>query len=75
MALACARNLEYRIKNVYQKLSYRRMRDELLSVQVSILKDQSSSKSFCISLEISEVAYRIYRTVGIKIDTVPFELV
>ena len=75
MALACARNLEYRVKNIYKKLSYRRIRDELLSVQVSILKDKSSGKSFCIPSEISEIAYRIYRTVGIKIDTVPFELV
>jgi transposase len=75
MALECARNLEYRVKNIYKKLSYRRIRDELLSVQVSILKDKSSGKSFCISSEISEIAYRIYRTVGIKIDTVPFELV
>lgn len=75
MALACARNLEYRVKNVYQKLSYRRIRDELLSVQVSILKDKSSGKSFCIPSEISELVYRIYRTVGIEIDTVPFELV
>ena len=75
MALACARNLEYRVKNTYKKLSYRRIRDELLSVQVSILKDKSSGKTFCIPSEISEVAYRVYRTVGIKIDTVPFELV
>lgn len=75
MALACARNLEYRVKNIYQKLSYKRIRDELLSVQVSILADSSSGKNFCIPSQISEVAYRIYRTVGIKIDTAPFELV
>ena len=75
MALACARNLEYRVKNIYQKLSYKRIRDELLSVQVSILADSSSGKNFCIPSQISEVAYRIYRTVGIKIDTTPFELV
>lgn len=75
MALACARNLEYRVKNTYKKLSYKRIRDELLSVQVSILKDISSGQKFCIPSKVSDIAYRVYRTIGINIDSTPFELV
>lgn len=39
-----------------------------------LIKNKSSGKNCCILLEFSEVSYKIYKNIGIKIGMVPFEL-
>lgn len=74
VALCCVRHLEYRVSKQQTKLSVKRIRDELLSFQASILKDISTNKKYCIPSSVSTEIKKIYSIVGIKIDSCPFEL-
>ena len=74
IALCCVRNLEYRISKQQTKLSVKRIRDELLSYQASILKDISTDKKYCIPSVITEEVRKIYRVIGVNITNSPFEL-
>ena len=74
IALCCVRHLEYRVSKQQTKLSVKRIRDELLSFQASILKDISTNKKYCIPSSVSNEIKKIYSIVGIKIDSRPFEL-
>ena len=74
VALCCVRHLEYRVSKQQTKLSVKRIRDELLGFQASILKDISTNKKYCIPSSVSTEIKKIYSIVGIKIDSCPFEL-
>jgi len=75
MALVCLRHLEYRVNRQYEKLSPEIIRNELLHVQCSILKDQTTRKRYCIPSSLTKHIRKIYQTMGLKIDNVPYELV
>ena len=75
IALCCVRNLEYRVSKQQTKLSVKKIRDELLSFQASILKDISTDKKYCIPSVITEEVRKIYKVLGINITNSPFELV
>ena len=75
IALCCVRNLEYRVSKQQSKLSVKKIRDELLSFQASILKDISTDKRYCIPSIITEEVRKIYKVIGINITNSPFELI
>lgn len=74
MALVCIRHLEYRVQTQYEKLSPEVLRDELLHVQCSILKDQSTGKRYVVPSKTTEHIRQIYKVVGLQIDSVPYEI-
>ncbi len=74
MTLVCIRHLEYRLKIQYQKLSPAVIRNQLLHVQSSIVKDIETGKKYCIPSSITKHIKKIYQVIGLKIDNIPFEL-
>lgn len=74
MALTCARYLYYRIKTQYTALSEERIRQQLISVQISILKDQQDQKLYGIPSRINQDAKKIYHLMGLKLSDVPFSI-
>ena len=74
MALVCIRHLEYRVMTQYKKLSPEVIRNELLHVQCSVLKDQTTGKKYCVPSSVTQHIKKIYQTTGLKIDSIPFEL-
>lgn len=67
MAFACVRNLEYRVKMQYEKLSPEVIRQELLNVRASVIEDTQTQKRYLLPFPISTEAKQLYRTVGAKI--------
>jgi transposase len=74
MAFVCVRHLEYRVALQYKKLSPEVIRKELVHVQLSFLKHQQTKKSYCVPSKVSPDAVKIYRVMGMKLSTTPFEL-
>lgn len=74
MALTCARYLYYRVKTQYTALSEQRIRQLLLSVQISILKHQQSKTLYGIPSPIQQDVKKIYQIMGLKISDVPFKI-
>ncbi len=74
MALVCLRHLEYRVLKQYEKLSPEVIRNELLHVQCSILRDQSTQKRYAMPSMVTKHIRKIYQVVGLKIDSVPYEI-
>jgi len=74
MALVCARYLYYRIRTQYTSLSEQRIRQLLLSVQISILKHQQSKTFYGIPSPIRQDVKKIYQIIGLKISDVPFRI-
>ncbi len=74
MALVCVRHLEYRVKTQYEKLSPEVIRNELIHMQYSILRNIKTGKKYSIPSRITKHTKKIYQTVGHKIDSVPFEI-
>jgi hypothetical protein len=69
------RNLEYRIKTQYKKLSPEVIRQELLKVQASIIKDNGTGKKYIMPSIASQEAKQLYRIIGSKIpDKIQFIL-
>ena len=74
IALCCIRWLEFRVATRYQKLSPKVIKNELLHVQVSILKDIKTNKQYGIPSNITQHIKHIYASVDKTIATVPFSI-
>lgn len=74
IALVCVRHLEYRVAKQYEKLSPAVIKNELLHVQASILKDITTEERYCIPSSVSTHTKKIYQIMGKKISTAPFKL-
>lgn len=74
MALTCARYLCYRIKTQYTSLSEQRIRQQLLSAQISILKHQQTKTLYGVPSPIKQDVKKIYQIMGLKISDVPFRI-
>lgn len=74
MAFVCIRHLEYRVALQHKKLSPEVIRKELVHVQLSFLKHQQTKKYYCVPSKVSPDAVKIYRVMGMKLSTTPFEL-
>lgn len=68
IAFVCVRNLEYRVKMQYKKLSPEVIRQELLKVRAGILKNNSIKKTYLLPTKISKDAKQIYRVIGAKLS-------
>lgn len=66
MAFVCVRYLEYRVSVQSRKLSPEVIREALLDVQASIIKDNKSGKEFVLPSKINAYAKEIYRVLRIK---------
>ena len=74
MALTCVRYLHYRTKTQYMPLSEQSIRQQLSSVQISILKHQQSKILYGIPSPIKQDIKKIYQIMGLKISDVPFRI-
>lgn len=72
MALVCMRIMEYKVNLQYKKLSPAAIRNELLRLQTSILKDQKTHKEYGIPSRASQDAKKIYQLLGLKWSDTPF---
>jgi len=72
MAFVCVRYLEYRLSVQSQKVSPEVIRQSLMQVQGSVIKDAKSKKCFLLPSKINSVAKEIYRIFRI---TVPRKMV
>lgn len=61
MAFVCVRYLEYRLAVQSQKVSPEVIRQSLMQVQGSVIKDTKSKKCFLLPSKINSVAKEIYR--------------
>lgn len=66
MAFACVRYLEYRVATQYQKLSPEVIRNALLWVQASVIKDNKTGKQFLLPSKLPAEAKPIFRVLGMK---------
>jgi len=74
MALVCTRYLYYRIKTQYTALSEEKICQQLLSVQISILKHQQCRTLYGVPSKINQDVKKIYQYMGIKLSDVPFRI-
>lgn len=74
MALCCVRNLEYRVKRTYEKLSPEVIRETLFSVQASVLRHKPSNRRYLLPSCTLEHATKIYQVMGLKLSTQPIAL-
>ena len=74
MALVSVRVMEYKVRLQYKKLSPEAIRKELISLQVSILKDYTTKKEYALPSRSSQDAKKIYQLLGLKWTDTPFEI-
>jgi len=70
----CVRNLEYRIKLQYKKLSPEIIRRELLHVQGSLIVEESTKRQFYLPSKMSDIAKKIYKLMNVSYKTHAFPL-
>lgn len=66
MAFTCIRYLEYRLSLQGLKLSPEKIRQSLLQVQASIIRDKQSTKIYVLPSMINPIAKQLYRLFGVK---------
>lgn len=74
MSLVCVRQLEYRVALQYQKLSPEIIRNELLHVQLSLLKHRKTGRRYGIPSKVGQHAKKIYQIIGLRFSTTPFQI-
>jgi transposase len=67
IAFVCVRYLEYRLKVQSQKISPEVIRDALMQVQASVIRDKKTETHFLLPAKINPHAKEIYRVLGIKV--------
>ena len=68
MAYTLVRHLEHRVRLQYIKLSPEKIRQILLSIQVSILYDTKTNKKFALPSKVSIDAKKIYKLMEVPIS-------
>ena len=74
MALVCVRHLTYRYKLQYKALSPEALREELLHIQVSVLRDLDTNKRYAVPSRSSQYGRTIYKSMGLSWSEVPYEI-
>lgn len=74
MAFSCVRHLMYRIKIQQGAMSAEVIRNALVHVQTSILKDQKNGKRYAIPSNTSPEAKKLYQVMGLSLSSTPFAL-
>lgn len=72
MTFCCVRHLEYRLALQYEKMSPEVIRQELIRIQSSILKDKDGQR-YVIPSKASTHGLKIYQVMGLKYSTVPYK--
>jgi len=62
------------VSGLYRKLSPEVIRNELLNVQISILKDTKTGKRYAVPSAATENVRRIYKVVNKTLSSLPFEI-
>ncbi len=73
-ALFIVRHLEYRVKVQYKKLSPKKIKELLLSVQHSIVVDKTRKIKYAIPSKTNVDINKLYRIMGLKKHTTPYIL-
>lgn len=74
MAFSCVRHLMYRIKIQQEAMSAEVIRNALVHVQTSILKDHKNGKRYAIASNFSLEAKKLYQVMGLSLSSTPFAL-
>ena len=74
MAFVCVRHLTYRYRLQYSALSPEAIREELLHLQVSVLRDLETKKRYAIPSRSSQKGRTIYKSMGLNWSEVPYEI-
>ena len=74
MAFCCVRHLEYRVALQYEKISPEVIRQELIRIQSSILKDAKGQR-YVIPSKASTIALKIYQVMGLRYSKTPYKLI
>ena len=74
MGYTLVRHLEHRVRLQYIKLSPEKIRQILLSIQVSILYDTKTKKRFAMPSKISNDAKKIYNLMEVPLHAKPYIL-
>jgi transposase len=74
MALCCIRAMEYQVRFQYKKLSPAAIRNELMRLETSILKDYKTGNLYGLPSKASQHAKKIYQIMGLKWNDTPFLL-
>lgn len=74
IALVCVRHLMNRARLQYQRLSAEAIRQHLIQVQVSILKDQIKGTRFVLPSNHTQEARKLYQMMGLKLSPVPYQI-
>ena len=72
IAFTCYQYLAYRMQLAKTSLSLETMRNALMHVQLSILKDESKNCYYGLPSRINEQAKMIYKALNLKYDPTPF---
>ncbi len=72
MALCLSRQLQYRMRVLGKNLSPEVIRQSLVGVQLSIVRDKKTNYLYGIPSAITQNAKEIYQAVGLKLSNVPF---
>ncbi len=75
MALICIRAMEYSVRLQYRKLSPESIRNELMKLQTSILKDTKTGNQYALPSKATQDAKKIYQIMGLKWTDTPYQLI
>jgi transposase len=74
MALTCIRAMEYIVRLQYKKMSPAAIRNELMRLQTSILKDQKTGNTYGLPSKATQHAKKIYQIMGLRWNDTPYPL-
>lgn len=74
IALCCIRAMEYLVRFQYKKLSPAAIRNELMRLETSILKDYKTGNQYGLPSKASQHAKKIYQIMGLKWNDTPYLL-
>lgn len=74
MSFSLVRHLMYRAKIQKQSMSAAVIRNALLHVQTSILKDQKTKRCYAIPSNVPPEAAQLYKMMGLTLSTTPYAL-
>lgn len=74
MALMCMRLMEYKVRLQYKKMSPAAIRNVLLQLSVSILKDYKTGKRYVLPAKATQDAKKIYQLLGRQWTDTPYQL-
>ena len=72
MALMCVRVMEYTVRLQYKKLSPAAIKNELMRLETSILKDHRTQKQYAMPGKASQDTKKIYQILGLKWNDTPY---